>query len=98
MQGQLKRGLNASAKSIDPCQPAQSAQADMDETFRHFFNYFCMSNDHSTLCFFQLFEKKKKPDFTSPNLGLIFFIMYNIDALTLYHIIMAFNDPVYEAL
>ena len=29
----IKRGLNASAKSVDPCQPALSAQADMG---RHF--------------------------------------------------------------
>ena len=28
-----KGGLNALAKSIDPCQPAQSAQADMGRNF-----------------------------------------------------------------
>ena len=28
-----KMGLNAFAKSIDPCQPAQSAQADMGRNF-----------------------------------------------------------------
>ena len=29
----VKRGRNASPKSIDSCQPAQSAQADMFDTF-----------------------------------------------------------------
>ena len=29
----MKRGLDASAKSINPRQPAQSAQADMVDTF-----------------------------------------------------------------
>ena len=30
-----KKGLNAFAKNIDPCQPAQSAQADMGRNFSH---------------------------------------------------------------
>ena len=30
----VKRGLNAFAKSIDPCQLAQFAQADIDRNFR----------------------------------------------------------------
>ena len=29
----MKRGLNAFAKSVDPRQPAQSAQADMGRNF-----------------------------------------------------------------
>ena len=29
----LKRGRNATAKSIDPGQPAQSAQAELDQNF-----------------------------------------------------------------
>ena len=29
----VKRGLSEFAKSIDPCQPAQSAQADMGRNF-----------------------------------------------------------------
>ena len=35
----VKRELNASEKSIDPCQPAQSAQADMGRKFSLFFNF-----------------------------------------------------------
>ena len=35
----VKRGLNASAKSIEQCQPAQSAQADMDRNFSLSLNF-----------------------------------------------------------
>ena len=35
----LKRSLNAFAKSIDPCQPAQSAQADMGRYFSPSLNF-----------------------------------------------------------
>ena len=34
----MKRGLNAFAKSIDPCQPAQSVQADMSRNFSQSLN------------------------------------------------------------
>ena len=35
-----KMGLNASVKSINPCKPAQSAQADIGRNFLLFVNYF----------------------------------------------------------
>ena len=35
----VKRGLNSSAKSIDPRQPAQSAQADMSGNFSPSLNF-----------------------------------------------------------
>ena len=34
----VKKGLNALTKSIDSCQPAQSAQADMSRNFSLFLN------------------------------------------------------------
>ena len=39
VENALIRGLNASAKSIDPCQPAQSAQAYMDQNFSLSLNF-----------------------------------------------------------
>ena len=44
----MKRGLNASAKSIDPGQPAQSAQADLSRYFL-LLVIFCVAVDHYTL-------------------------------------------------
>ena len=44
----VKKGLKAFAKSIDPCQPAQSAQADMGRNFSH---------DNSTVGLNPLFVK-----------------------------------------
>ena len=35
----VKRGLKAFEKSFDPCQPAQSAQADMDRNFSLSLNF-----------------------------------------------------------
>ena len=35
----VKRDLNALAKSVDPCQPAQSAQADMGRHFSPSLNF-----------------------------------------------------------
>ena len=43
-----KRGLNAFAKSIDPCQPVQSAQAGMGQNFLLFVDFFS-SPEHNVL-------------------------------------------------
>ena len=47
----VEKGLNTFAKSIDPRQPAQSAQADMDRNFslNLHFKVFCVSKDLWTL-------------------------------------------------
>ena len=44
----LKKGLNAFAKSIDSCQPAQSAQADMKRNFSLPRNSLRFETDNST--------------------------------------------------
>ena len=48
----VKMGLNAFAKSIDSCQPAHSAQADMAETFRYP-EIFCMLTHYHTMPHFE---------------------------------------------
>ena len=56
----VKREISAFAKSIDLCQPAQSAQADMGRNFSlsvDFFFFFCMSKDNATSLLSRLFDK-----------------------------------------
>ena len=51
----MKRGLIEFAKSVNPCQPAQSAQADMSQNFSLFiylfihFNFMLIKQSFSTM-------------------------------------------------
>ena len=54
------RGINASAKPIDPHQPAQFAQADLDRNLLHLvFSFFFMSKDQCYLWMLPVFWTKQ---------------------------------------
>ena len=56
----VKRGLNIFAKSIGSCQPAQSAQADMDRNFSlslFIYLFIYLSNNNAILRFGNFLDK-----------------------------------------
>ena len=61
----MKRGINASAKNVDPRQPAQSAQANVDRNFSLSFNLAHFKKNLVTTWINQLFDHI---DFIDPSL------------------------------